>query len=84
MSAFRRKADIQTARLDVASPVVRKWHEPDVPLVLTNVCFEGKNGHDADVTPFPLMTPSGHSRHECIADGKRIQPALSSALRSGL
>ena len=32
----------------------------DVPLALTNVCFEGKNGHDAGVTPFPIMT---HSRH---------------------
>jgi hypothetical protein len=28
--------------------------------VLTNVCFEGKNGYDAGVTPFPLMTQSGH------------------------
>ena len=23
------------------------WHIADVPLALTNVCFEGKNGHDA-------------------------------------
>jgi hypothetical protein len=37
------------------------WHIADVPLALTNVCFEGKNGHDAGVTPFPLMTQSGHS-----------------------
>jgi len=22
------------------------WHIADVPLTLTNVCFEGKNGHD--------------------------------------
>jgi hypothetical protein len=29
-----------------------------MPLALTNVCFEGKNGHDAGVTPFPLMTHS--------------------------
>ena len=29
----------------------------DVTLALTNVCFEGKNGHDAGMTPFPLMTP---------------------------
>jgi hypothetical protein len=33
-----------------------------VPLPLTNVCFEGKNGHDAGGTPFPLMTHSGHTR----------------------
>ena len=26
---------------------VRLWHLADVPLALTNVCFEGKNGHDA-------------------------------------
>jgi hypothetical protein len=25
----------------------------DVPLAQTNACFEGKNGHDAGVTPFP-------------------------------
>jgi hypothetical protein len=25
------------------------------------VCFEGKNGHDAGVTPFPVMTQSGLS-----------------------
>ena len=30
-----------------------------MPLALTNVCFGGKNGHDAGVTPFPLMTHSG-------------------------
>jgi hypothetical protein len=35
------------------------WHIADVPLVRTNVCFEGKNRHDAVVTPFPLMTQSG-------------------------
>jgi hypothetical protein len=28
--------------------------------VLTNVCFAGKNGHDADVTQCLLMTHSGH------------------------
>ena len=28
----------------------------DMPLALTNVCFEGKNRHDAGVTPCPLMT----------------------------
>jgi hypothetical protein len=26
---------------------VCSWHLADVPLALTNVCFEGKNGHDA-------------------------------------
>ena len=26
------------------------------PLAPTNVCFEGKNGHDAGMTPFPLMS----------------------------
>ncbi len=35
------------------------WHKADVPLALTNVCFEGKNGHYAGVRPFPLMTQSG-------------------------
>jgi hypothetical protein len=27
-----------------------------------NVRFDGNNGHDAGVTPFPLMTHSGHCR----------------------
>ena len=27
---------------------------------LMNVRFEGNNGHDAGLTPFPLMTQSGH------------------------
>ena len=31
---------------------VRFWHIADVQPALTNVCFEGKNGHDADVTRF--------------------------------
>jgi hypothetical protein len=31
-------------------------------LTLTNVCLEGKNGHDAGVTPVPLMTHFGHQR----------------------
>ena len=35
---------------------VHTWHKADVPLVLTNVCFEGKNGHGAVATSFPLMT----------------------------
>jgi hypothetical protein len=39
---------------------VRLWHIADVPLALTNVSFEGKNGHNAGVTPFPLMTQNGH------------------------
>ena len=43
----------------------RYWHITDALLVLMNVSFEGKNGHDAGVTPFPLMTQSGHSPPEC-------------------
>jgi hypothetical protein len=31
-----------------------------MPLALTNVCFEGKNGHDADLTRCLLLTHSGH------------------------
>ena len=36
------------------------WHKADVQAALMNVRFEGKNGHDADVTRCPLMTQSGH------------------------
>jgi hypothetical protein len=39
---------------------VRFWHIADAPLALTNVCFGGKNGHDADLSVCPLMTQSGH------------------------
>ena len=35
------------------------WHIADVPLALTNVCFEGNNGHDADVARCLLLTLSG-------------------------
>ena len=31
-----------------------------MPLALTNVCFEGKIGHDAGVTLLPFMTLSRH------------------------
>jgi hypothetical protein len=34
--------------------------QADVPLALTNVRFEGNNGHDADETRCLLMTQSGH------------------------
>ena len=44
---------------------VCSWHIADVPLVLTNVCFEGKNGHDAVVTRCLLMT---HSGHRCLTE----------------
>ena len=33
------------------------WHLADVPTALTNVCFEGKNGHDAGVTPMSAFDP---------------------------
>ncbi len=32
-----------------------------MPVELPNVCFEGKNGHNADVLPCCLMTQGGHS-----------------------
>ena len=39
---------------------VRLWHLADAQPSLTNVRFEGNNGHDADVTRCLLMTLSGH------------------------
>ena len=30
---------------------VRYWHKADMQTALTNVCFEGNNGHDGYVTP---------------------------------
>jgi len=35
---------------------VCSWYIADVPLVLTNVCFEGTSGHDAGLTSFQLLT----------------------------
>ena len=51
-------------------PAVRFWHLADVPLELTNVCFEGKSGLDADVTRCLLLTHSGHGRQlvEVVAE----------------
>jgi hypothetical protein len=50
---------------------VCNWHEADVPLALTNVPFEGNNGHDPDVTRCPFMTLSGnpHPRGNETVDG---------------
>ena len=44
---------------------VRFWHIADVPLALTNVCFEGKNGHNANGPSCLLMTLSGSSYFPC-------------------
>ena len=58
-----------------------------MPLALTNVCFEGKNGHEADVTRFPLMTQSGHaqtgrsSRFSTPGERLDVQPMLGDKLR---
>ena len=38
----------------------------DVQLALTNVCFGGKNGHDADAGQCPPMTRSGYSTSEML------------------
>jgi hypothetical protein len=38
-----------------------------------NVRFEGNNGHDADVTPLPLMTQSGHWQHRDSAVSRLIK-----------
>src|SRR6476469_10223854 len=47
---------------------------------LMNVRFEGNNGHDADVTPFPLMTKRTSSlrRHggKCSASVSRLGGAF--------
>ena len=50
---------------------VRFWHLADVPLELTNVCFEGKSGLDADVTRCLLLTQFRH-RSSYQADRWRL------------
>jgi hypothetical protein len=44
----------------------RLWHLAGVRVTLANVRFEGKNRHEAVVTPFPLMTHSGPCRRKEI------------------
>ena len=39
---------------------VHTWHLTDVPLALSNVCFEWENGHDAIAPLCQLLTHSGH------------------------
>jgi hypothetical protein len=60
-----------------AAANVGYWHIADVPLTLTNVCFERKNGHDAGVTPFPLMTLSGHSHARTFRAELSVPPRPS-------
>jgi hypothetical protein len=52
----------QTRSRRLAETNVRYWHKADMLHALTNVRFEGKNGHDADVTRCVLMTQSGHAQ----------------------
>jgi hypothetical protein len=40
------------------------WHKADVQTALMDVCFQGNNGHDADVTRCLLMT---HRRYDHAA-----------------
>ena len=44
------------------------WHLADMLNALTNVRFEGNNGHDADVTRCLLMTQGGHSERIASRD----------------
>src|SRR6478752_3022659 len=54
----------------------------DVPLALTNVCFEGKNGHDANGPSCLLMTQSGHVRSGNVR--QRVgRTACQSGVRTG-
>jgi hypothetical protein len=45
---------------------VHTWHKADVQTARMNVRFEGNNGHDAGVTPFPLVTHSRHGDGPCV------------------
>jgi hypothetical protein len=53
----------------MGGPSVHTWHIADVPLALTNVCFEGKIGHGADLSVCPLMTHSGRQPHSIGSSG---------------
>ena len=45
-------------------PDVCTWHIADVPLTLSNVCFEWENGHDAIAPLCQLLTQNGPARLE--------------------
>ena len=45
---------------------VRYWLKADMLKALTNVCFEGKNGHDADLSVCRLLTLSGHRSMDIV------------------
>ena len=51
-----------------------------MPLALANVRFDGKNGDEAVVTPFPLMTQSRHRqrKHAIEGVGYRLTRGLDS------
>ena len=58
---MKRTAPAVLADLNQLAAIVCFWHKADVQTALTNVRFEGNNGHDADVTRCLLMTQSGLS-----------------------
>ena len=58
-----RAAGAGRSRVSDADRVVRDvrfWHKADMLNALTNVRFEGNNGHDGGVTRCLLLTQSGH------------------------
>jgi hypothetical protein len=62
---------------------VRLRHIADVPLALTNVRFEGNNGHDADVLLCWLMTQSGNREWPKCANGRgKFQPIFVTGNKS--
>jgi len=64
---------------------VRLWHKADMLNALTNVRFEGNNGHDADVTGCLLMTQSRHHLSPAQGNAERTPPhAVSGFLAPAL
>jgi hypothetical protein len=54
---WRRASKEQSGLVRAAACEVRLWHLADVPLALTNVCFEGKNGHEPDALAMSANDP---------------------------
>jgi hypothetical protein len=65
--------------IKAARPYVRYWHKADMLNAMTNVRFEGNNGHDADVTRCLLMTHSGHINFRVMSSNLPRRESLRTA-----
>ena len=63
---------------------VHTWHLADIQPALTNVRFEGKSGHGADVMRCLLLTQSGHRSRVATVEKAPISEPPLSVIGSGM